>query len=235
MAFGLDESLNWIMTHWYYFLILGLVMVLVQWYQELKRFRSQFIRWCQDRQDITIPKEQSINPSLVFKKLLKMHPFSDKTKLTGKIISYSEEPVKGNPAKNILCRITTKPVIPIINFPIGKPKNYCFMKSDVFMDETKGTIKVPANYFWERNWEGTFILISPHISEVKDWTDEKMYKDLHETSIDGYASQMTSYSSVKPTWGHEERVMEKENEGRALGFGSFLKKKKEPTKTESEG
>jgi len=234
MAFGLDESINWVLTHWYFFALAFLVGIMAKWYQELQHFRSQFIRWCQDRQDKMIPQEQSLNPSLVFKKLLKMHPFSDKTKMIGKIINYSEQPFKGNPSRNILCRITTKTTIPILNIPIGKSKNFTFIKSDVFMDEGKGTIRIPANYFWERNSDGTFMLISPHISEVEEWVNDKMYKDLYETGIDGLASQMTSYSSVKPTWGHEERIMEKENEGRALGFGSFLKKKKQPPQKESE-
>jgi len=233
---GIDSSLNWVLVHWYLFAILGLTMVLYQWYSELQRFKRQFTRWCQDRQELKIPQEQAVNPSMVFKKLLKMHPFSDKTKLIGTIQTYSEEPIKGNPTgKNILIRVTTKTPLPVFKVGFGKPKNYAFMKSDVFMDEKKGSIKVPANFFWERNSDGTFMLISPHIEDIQNWVDDKLYKDIHETAIDGYATQMSSYSSVKPTWGHDERMMDKEGESRmgALENIPFVgNKKKKPEKSE---
>jgi len=226
MAMGIDESLNMIINNWYYFALLFLMILLYKWYDELKKFKKQYIHWVQDRQDNIVKKEQKFNPSIIYKWIVKMHPFSDKGKIIGKIKTYSEEPTKANPGgKEVLCRISAN-TSNLLKLVWWKPMSFSFMKGDVFIDEKKGVIKIPANYFWERNWDGTMILISPKIAEVQEWVDDKMYKDLHEVAIDGYATQMASYSSVKPTWGHEERIVEKEGEGKALGFGGFLKKKK---------
>jgi len=207
-------------------------MLVYKWYQELKKLKGQFQHWVRDRQGIISKEEQKLNPTMVFKWMLKMHPFSDKTKKIGKIISYSTQPFKTNPSghKDLICRVTAK-TRHLAYLIWWHPTNFAFSKNSVFVDTQKGIIKIPANYFWERNSEGTMLLMSPRGKDIKDWVDEKMYKDIHEIAIDGYASQMTSYSSVKPTWGHEERIVEKENEGRALGFGGFLKKKK-PEKKE---
>lgn len=222
----LDYTINWCINHWYYFIFPLLIFFMYNLYTQVKKLKEAQIHWVRARQDDIAKQEQKFNPSMVYKWLVKMHPFTDKMKRVGKILSYSEEPVKLNPkGQAIFLRISAK-TRNILGLLWWHPTNFSFMKEDVFLDQQKKIIKIPANYFWEKNSEGTMILISPNIDEVKGWADEKMYKDAHETAIDGYASQMSSYSSVKPTWGHEEKMMDKETEGKALGFGRFLKKKK---------
>jgi hypothetical protein len=54
---------------------------------------------------------------------------------------------------------------------------------------------------------------------------QEINKDLKTEAIDGFASQMASFSSVKPTWGHEDNVMAKETENKFGFLDKFGRKK----------
>lgn len=228
MVWGIDESLNWIINHWYYFVIIFLMGILYRWFVELKKFRGQFTHWCEERQERVV-KEEKVNPTLTFKWLTKQKlPLSTDVKKIGKIDTWKVEPQKAigkNPG--IINHVTvTAKTRHLGNFIWWHPQVFVFQLENVKPNEHKKTVMIPYNYYWEKQPDGTMALIAPDFSETIDFVNEKVYKDLHTTAIDGYAAQMVSFSSVKPTWGHEERTTEKENEGRALGIGGFLKSKK---------
>jgi hypothetical protein len=153
-----------------------------------------------------------------------------KEKMIGKIQSFKE--LKDNPVDDICCVVATRKFWRI---PLGRKKIFHFNPKNVIYDDERKVIKIPYNYYWSMLPSGEFTLASPNIQDNWKFNMAEITNDTRTLAIDGYASQMASYSSVKPTWGHEERIMEKEGETSALGFGRFLKKKKtEPKQGESE-
>jgi len=200
--------------------------LLYKWFEELKKLKGQFTHWCEERQKKIAKEEPKVNPSLNYKWLTKLKnpmSISSKTKKIGKILSFYAEPAKNPGHKNIRMVAKTRHLGNLIWW---QPRTFVFPLDNVYTKSEKKEIVIPHNYYWNRHPDGTFVLVSPHGEKTFTWNTENVDKDLKEIAIDGFAAQMASYSSVKPTWGHEERMMEKESEGKALGFGRFLKKKK---------
>ena len=222
--------LTTVLGYWYLWVILALSIFLVKWYSELQRFKRQHIQWVMDRQKEIAKTEPKINPSLNFKWLRKLeNSNATKGKKIGQILSFKAIPSKGgNPEYCTLVARTRN----LFNLIWLSPKTFSFLKKEVILDYDKKTIRIPYNYYWEKHPDGTFMLITPNSESTFKFNMDIVNKDLKQSAIDGYASQMASYSSVRPTWGHERDVIEQEGKAK-FGFLDRLKGKSKP-KEESE-
>ena len=80
----LDVQINWIINHWYYFVLPLMLVFIYKLYSDMKRLKMSYSHWVQSRQDNLIKKEQSLNKTIVYKWLKKIHPYSDKMKKIGR-------------------------------------------------------------------------------------------------------------------------------------------------------
>lgn len=235
---GIDESLNWVVEHWYYWALMIGAFILVSLYQQVQKLKNMYQHWTDDRLKERTKFETKVNPSTTWKWLCRLKsPYSRHVKLIGRIRSYNV--IRTNP--NEITKIVSNEITKIVcdtrlfgKLPLGNKRTFMFNSKDANMDAKQGLIIVPYNIYWNIHPSGEYILINEGNRDIYEYAQQEIIGDLNKLNTDGYASQMSSYSSVKPTWGHEERIMEKENEGRALGFGSFLKKKKEPQQSSSD-
>ena len=108
-------------------------------------------------------------------------------------------------------------ILPYLKLPIGNKKIYKFEEGDAKMDEKENSIVIPYDHYWHKHPSGEFILMGKNAHETWKINDKEIDRDLKALAIDGFAAQMASYSSVKPTWGHEDNVMAKETENK-FGF-----------------
>lgn len=235
----LDASLNWMLENWYYWALILITLVVFNLYMQLKKLKGMYQHWSENRLKSRIKTEVKTNPSVMWKWLAKKKsPHSNKVKLIGRIRSFNE--VKLNPHKRTIVTPDGKITVDfkkvelvkavaetrlIGKIPLGDKKVFIFSPKDVIMDAGKKMVCIPYNLYWNLHPSGEFVLIGDADKESYNYAQSEINLDLREITTDGFAAQMASYSSVKPTWGHDERMMEKESEGKALGFSRFLKKK----------
>jgi hypothetical protein len=146
-----------------------------------------------------------------------------KFKTIGKILSIEEIP--HNPTTTVSLVVSTR-LIPYLKIPIGNKKMFKFDLEDVSMDKKEDSIVVPYDHYWQPHPDGTFILMGRKAEKTWHIVDSEIDRDLKKLAIDGFAARMASYSSVKPTWGHEDNVMAKETQGKFGFLDKFGRKSK---------
>lgn len=244
---SISDSLNWVLEHWYYWAIILLTIVLFKFFQEMKRLKEMYSHWTEDRKKQKTKNESTTNPSVKWKWLVKEKKrFGTKYKILGRIRGFKvievTEKAKYKKSKDSKKRIVVKPaktvdvitisaetrILPMVGIPAGNRQIFMMNKKDVRMEANTNRIIVPYNLYWNEHPSGEMMLIGSDTKITYGYAQREINLELKKLAIDGFASQMMSFSATKPTWGHEDQQKQKELDAKTLGFGKFLKRKEKP-------
>jgi len=227
-----EGQLNWLLNHWYYFAILGMAVLSFELYHRWKKEKDKYFDYVKERAERKEKDDKLVNPPTDYHILRKRISILNPTyKILGKIKSFSRLKVGEIKEKNKELGLDTVEDIDEIEITadtrilnlgklcvgIGNTKIFRF-EPDGVVEFDPPFITIPYNYYFTYSPTGSYILMNQERSAKNYVNDfEKVNAELKELAINGFASQMASFSAVKPTWGQQRDEIERKGKAR-FGF-----------------